>query len=445
MKKVFFLLTVLCLFSWTGCSRGADPAPQPQPSGKDGNTTVIYEANPKLFAKSNALKSIEGNLSRLQELGVNVLWLMPIYEIGEKNAFGSPYCVKDYKKVNPAFGSVDDLKSLVKEAHGRGMRVILDFVANHTSWDNAWITLHPDWYTQEGGVIISPKGMGWPDVADLNYSSNEMRAAMKDAMLFWVREAGVDGYRCDYADGVPDDFWKDAIIDLRAVKGNDLLMLAESSQEGHYQAGFDMLYAWSYCGNLPRLFSGVLNWTSLRDIYKNEMSSTPSGKKRMRYTINHDTASSDGSPITLYKGEKGAMSAFVLSTFLEGVPMIYSSQEIGYSSTISIFEYKIMDWKSNSSYREEYRKVMKAYTSTASLRGNEPVLYNMGEIAAIGYAPSSSVKLAVFVNTTGTLQESKTPMELSGAKVTDLVSGKESTLPLSLSLPAYEYRIFEIK
>lgn len=445
MRKTFFLLSVLFLSVWAGCSGNITPTPDPQPSGNDGNRTVIYEANPKLFARSNALKAVEGYLPRLQELNVNILWLMPIYELGEKDAIGSPYCVKDYKKVNPAFGSLEDLKSLVNAAHKCGMRVILDFVANHTAWDHVWISSHPDWYTQEGGVIISPKGMGWNDVADLNYSNSGMRSAMKEAMLYWVKEADVDGYRCDYADGVPDDFWKDAIAALRSEKGEDLLMLAESSQSSHYQAGFDLLYAWSYCGNLPRLFSGALDWASLKDIYKNEMSSTPSGKNRMRYIINHDTASSDGSPVSLYKGERGAMSAFVTSAFLEGVPMIYSSQEIGYTSSISIFDYYQLNWNTNASYREEYSKVMKAYASTAPLRGCKPVLYNMGDITAIGYAPSSSVKLAVFANTSGSVRQAKTPMELSGARVLDLVTGEESVLPLTLSLSAYEYHIFEIK
>ncbi|MCD7970216.1 MAG: hypothetical protein LUF87_07675 [Alistipes sp.] len=168
---------------------------------------VIYEAYPGMFGTSNTLTAISGQLDNIKSLGVNILWLMPIYEQGVYKGIGSPYCVKDYKAVNPNYGTLDDLKSLVSAAHGKGMRVILDWVANHTSWDNAWITDHPDWYTQNSdGEIISPPGFDWPDVADLNYDNADMRAAMLDAMKYWVTEADVDGYRCDYAEGCSPRF-----------------------------------------------------------------------------------------------------------------------------------------------------------------------------------------------------------------------------------------------
>ena len=176
--KPLRILLVLLLALMCACK----PSEQPSQGGTTPSVTakglpVFYEANPKLFASTKSLPAIEGQLDRIKGMGCDILWLMPIHEFGQKNAVGSPYCIRDYKSVNSSYGTLSDLKSLVQKAHAKDMKVLLDWVANHTSWDHAWITAHPDWYTQEGGVIISPKGMGWNDVADLNYVSTPMRSA----------------------------------------------------------------------------------------------------------------------------------------------------------------------------------------------------------------------------------------------------------------------------
>ena len=206
-KTLFISILTALALSVVSCGDENVPV---NPAGPDnsaqltpGNTMVIYEANPKVFASSKSLKAIEDRLDEIQDLGVTVIWLMPIQPIGsDKTSVGSPYCIKNFKAVNPSYGTIDDLKSLVNKAHSMGMKVILDWIANHTSWDNPWITEHPDWYTKDAnGNIISPAGMGWNDVADLNFKNTELRANMIDAMTYWVKEAGIDGFRCDYADG----------------------------------------------------------------------------------------------------------------------------------------------------------------------------------------------------------------------------------------------------
>mgnify|MGYP003294192536 CR=1 FL=1 len=273
MRLLYLLPLALLLLVLYACEKASGddtttPDEPPVVNPKDdpmGSSMVIYEVNPKVFAKTGALKTITENLDRIHKLGADVLWLMPIYPQGKKNGVGSPYCVMDYKSVNSEYGTMEDLKELVKTAHSKGMKVILDWVGNHTSWDNPWITEHPEWYTQEKGEIISPKGMGWNDVADLNYNSTEMRSAMKDAMMFWVETADVDGFRCDYTDGVPTDFWKDAISELRKKK--EMIMLGGSSDSKYYGSGFDMLYAWSYAGNLPKVYAGNLSLSELINIY----------------------------------------------------------------------------------------------------------------------------------------------------------------------------------
>lgn len=437
----------MAALSLSAVSCGNDIKPEGPDTGKEdlaldpGNSMVIYEANPKVFASSDALKAIESRLDEIQDLGVNVIWLMPIQQQGSKNAVGSPYCIRDFKSVNSSYGTLESLKSLVNKAHSMDMKVILDWIANHSSWDNNWITEHPDWYTKDAnGNIISPAGMGWNDVADLNFNSKEMRAAMIDAMTYWVKEANIDGFRCDYAEGVPGDFWTDAIKAIRSVK-KDAIMLAEAADMTLYDCGFDMLYGWDFQSKLADVFSGKRKVQALYESHNKEYAGAEEGKERMRFSTNHDKAMNESSPITMYKGERGAMAAFVIAAYMGGIPMIYSSQEIGYAKTLSFFTTTVMDWNSNPSYTEEYQKVMKAYTESAEARGGEITLYNTGDLVTIYYQGG----LLVTVNTTGASVQVKTPMERSGDKAVNMMTGNQENIPAALSLEAYEYKIWKIE
>lgn len=440
-------LLAALIMSAVGCGEkqipiiDTDPDDNGNTSVAPGNEMVIYEANPKVFASSGAFKAIEDRLDEIQDLGTNVLWIMPIHPIGSKNSVGSPYCVKDYKGVNASYGTLSDLKSLVSKAHSMDMKVILDWIANHTSWDNAWITEHPDWYTKDAsGNIISPAGMGWNDVADLNFNSTALRTNMIEAMKYWVTEADIDGFRCDYAEGVPADFWTDAIRSIRSIK-KDAIMLAEASDASLYGCGFDLLYGWKFQEDLAGLFSGKKTVAQLYDCHDSEYEGLEEGKERMRFSTNHDKAMNEASPVTMYKNERGAMAAFVISAYMGGVPMIYSSQEIGYAKTLSFFTSVVMDWNSNPAYTEEYQKVMNAYTETASIRGGEITLYNTGSLVTV-YYPGG---LMVVVNPTGEKVQVKTPMERSGDKATDLMTGASENIPSALTLGAYEYKIWKIE
>lgn len=445
-KTLFISILAALVLSAVSCGDENGPVNPVEPDTPGtvipGNTMVVYEANPKVFASSNSLKVIEDRLDDIRDLGVNVVWLMPIQPIGsDKTSVGSPYCIKDFKAVNPSYGTIDDLKSLVTKAHSMDMRVILDWIANHTSWDNPWITEHPDWYTKDAnGNIISPAGMGWNDVADLNFNSNELRTNMIDAMTYWVKEADVDGFRCDYADGVPMDFWKEALKAVTSLK-KEAVLLAEGSELGLLDCGFQMLYGWDFQSKLASVFDGRMDVSRLYESHKDEYKELAEGKQRLRFTTNHDKAMTEGSPISMYKGERGAMSAFVISAYMGGIPLIYSSQEIGYASTINFFTNVLMDWDSNPSYTEEYRKVMAAYHESASLRGEEPVLYNTGDIASIYYKPG----LFVVANTSGSAVQVKTPMERAGEKAVDMMTGTSESIPVALSLEPYQYKIWKIE
>ena len=420
--------------------QGDENKPVRNPNEKPDASYVFYEANPRVFATSNQLNAINARLEDIKDLGVDVIWLMPICEQGKLKAIGSPYCIKDFKKVHPQYGTLDDLKALVKKAHDLGMKVILDWIANHTSWDNPW-TENKGWHTtDEAGNIISPPGFNWTDVADLNFNNADMRAAMKDAMSFWVTEAGVDGFRCDYAEGVPQDFWKDALQHLRTLD-EDIILLAEGDKSWLYEVGFDIMYAWSFPNAIEKVFNGNSSAASIFESFNNDMKDVPEGKMRMRYIINHDTAS-EKSPISRYGGERGSMAAFVLTTMLEGCPLIYSSQEVGYSKSLSFFNNNVMKWDSNKAYTDEYIKVMEAFNSTRDVRVNNPVFANTGNIAKMTYKNSIDEVFVVIVNTKNEKATVKVPLDIVGKEVTDLMTGKTVVPQASIDMEPYQYFLY---
>ena len=440
-NTIFILLTALLLGA-VSCTekQGDENKPVRNPNEKPDASYVFYEANPRVFATSNQLNAINARLEDIKDLGVDVIWLMPICEQGKLKAIGSPYCIKDFKKVHPQYGTLDDLKALVKKAHDLGMKVILDWIANHTSWDNPW-TENKGWHTtDEAGNIISPPGFNWTDVADLNFNNADMRAAMKDAMSFWVTEAGVDGFRCDYAEGVPQDFWKDALQHLRTLD-EDIILLAEGDKSWLYEVGFDIMYAWSFPNAIEKVFNGNSGAASIFESFNNDMKDVPEGKMRMRYIINHDTAS-EKSPISRYGGERGSMAAFVLTTMLEGCPLIYSSQEVGYSKSLSFFNNNVMKWDSNKAYTDEYIKVMEAFNSTRDVRVNNPVFANTGNIAKMTYKNSIDEVFVVIVNTKNEKATVKVPLDIVGKEVTDLMTGKTVVPQASIDMEPYQYFLY---
>lgn len=384
MKSKLTILAAALALLCAGCTNKPTyevPAPQ---------DVAMYQVNPRVFAPKDSFLAVAEQLDSIKNLGINVVWFMPIYEIGQEKSVNSPYCIKNYTGVNPEFGTVEDFKYVVSECHKRGMSVILDWVANHTSWDNAWLAEHKDWYTQdEEGNVISPEGTGWLDVADLNFDNPEMCLAMIDAMTFWVVEVGVDGFRCDAADFVPFEFWQQCVSALRAIPGHKLLMLAEGSRKDHFEAGFEMNYAWNYMATLRRVFRNYTESTgvdmsqyvnassdasTLFDVDASEYDGVPEGCVKLRFTTNHDEAVKD-SPIVDFHGERGSMAAFVATIFMRGGALVYGSQEVGYPDKIDFFHYVPVDWTSNVAIREEYKHLLSIYNTHPAVRKGEIVPY----------------------------------------------------------------------
>lgn len=443
MKRIskFFLLTSV-LASLVGCGNNGKenttPEKKDDPSVKVDEMVVFYEANPKVFASSKSLNAIADRIPEIKKLGTTVLWLMPINQQGSKNAVGSPYCVRDYKAVNSNYGTNDDLKALVKKAHDNGMKVVMDWVANHTSWDHAWITEHPEWYTQKNGQIISPEGTGWNDVADLNYNNKDMRAAMTDALVFWIKEIGIDGYRCDAVDYVPVDYWTEAIKAIRAAK-SDAIMLAESSDMKYFNAGFDYAYGWPYKSALKNLF-GNGNVNTFLTKVNNETNSLPEGKHLMRFITNHDQAS-ENAPAAEFGSIDACIAAHVITCFIGEYPLIYSSQEIGYNSKLNFFNNVKLDWNSNPAVTKAYQTIMAAVKESEQARAGKPVNYSMGNLVSI-FWKNGSKQLLVVVNPTKQKVSAKIPMERAGDSMKNLVSGQQESVPATIELGAYEYKIW---
>ena len=346
MKNTSLLLLIIFLFA--ACNKSNDTVapviPPVVPPVTDSNPpqygtpfggvpnrqdAIIYQVNIRAFSNQGNFAGVMARLDSIKALGINVIYLMPIYPVGAVNSVNSPYCVKDYVDINSEFGSLSDLRALIDNAHNKGMSVILDWVANHTSWDNAWITSHKDWYLKDAnGNVMSPPGMGWNDVAQLNYSNAAMRLQMIKDMKYWVYTANVDGFRCDYADGPPFDFWTQAIDSLRNITSHKLLMLAESNNSVEFSTGFDYIFGFNFYGTLRNIYSKNNTVTEIDALNKNDYLYATNGQQVVRYITNHDVNGSDGTPLKLFGGTTGSMAAFVVVAYMKGVPMIYNGQEV---------------------------------------------------------------------------------------------------------------------
>ena len=324
---------------------------------KDG---VIYEANIRQYSESGKFQDFTKDIYKLKDLGVKIIWLMPIHPISKTNrkgTLGSYYSISDYKAVNPEFGNKDDLDELIKEAHKHGMLVILDWVANHTGWDHKWIKNKPDYYTKnENGEITDPinpttgESWGWTDVADLNFDNMEMQNEMIKAMEYWVKEYDIDGYRLDAAHSCPVSFWKKSIERLKKIK--NVLMLAES--DGYHTGGFelielfDMSYNWSGHHVLNRIYKKENNSEDLKININRNLNDYSSKHVLMNFTSNHDENTWAGTVFDRY-GD-GAKTFAALTYFLPGIPLIYNGQEYGLNKRLEFFEKDFITKKQSDFY-----------------------------------------------------------------------------------------------
>jgi len=362
---------------------------------------VIYEIYPRAFSPDGNLKRVTAKLDDLKQLGVTILWLMPIHPIGQekkKGTIGSPYAVRDYYGINPDYGTKQDLQQLISEAHRRGMKVIIDIVANHTSWDSV-LMKHPEFYKRDAqGNITYPHD--WYDIAALNYSNQQLRVYMTDMLKYWLRDFELDGFRCDVAGEVPTDFWENARVELEKIKP-DIVMLAEAHKPELLVKAFDLDYAWPLHSALTDVLQGRLPASQLRAVWQQEVKESPRGAIHMRFSDNHDerrAIARFGEPASL------AASAFVFT--LDGVPMIYNGMEVGdttESGAPALFEKLPIFW-SISERRPEfgrfYHEMMALRRSSEALRrGSLEWVRNSDESRVITYVrKTTSEEVVVAIN-----------------------------------------------
>ncbi len=322
---------------------------------------IVYEVYPRAFSAEGTFNGITARLDELRDLGVDILWVMPIHPIGEKlrkGSLGSPYAVRDYYGVNPEFGSPDDLKRLVRAAHDRGLKVILDVVLNHSAWDNVLITQHPEFYKRDAGVAIVPPVREWTDVAGFDYTHAGLRSYMIAMLSHWVTAFGVDGFHCDVAHMVPVDFWEQARTALEQVKP-DVLMLAEASQPALLLKAFDFDYSWPLHGQLNDVLLRGAPASELRRSWEESLRTFPTGSLHLRIADNHDEARA-----VARFGIRGALAASVLMFTLDGIPLLYNGMEAGdatESGDPALFEKLPVFWhsKERPPLREIYRDLIK--------------------------------------------------------------------------------------
>lgn len=333
----------------------------------------MYEVNIRQYTPEGTFAAFEEHLDRLEEMGIGILWIMPIHPIGEENrleTLGSYYSVKDYRGVNPEFGTHEDFESLVEKAHSRGMYVILDWVPNHTAWDNYLTEENPHWYeTDSDGNFMSPPGTNWSDVIQLDHSEQGLQDYMVEAMEFWVEDYGVDGFRVDAASFVDDDFQENVNNRLRAIRP-DIFLLAEDDGPKWYDVGYDMSHGWGLYGFghgvLIDIADGSAGANDLYSYYQDQVDSYPEENYRLYFTQNHDENSWYGTTSELF-GEASEIFAVLTATF-HGMPLIYSGQEAGLDQRLEFFEKDEINWRDHP--KEEI------YSTLIHLKRENQALWN---------------------------------------------------------------------
>jgi len=343
---------------------------------------TLYELNTRQFTESGTFRAAETHLPRLAELGVDILWLMPIHPIGEtkrKGTLGSPYSVRDHFGVNPEFGTLDDLKRFVAAAHARGMHVILDWVANHTAWDHPLVAERPDWYAHDAdGEFRSTPWWDWTDVIDLDYRQPGLHRYVIDAMAYWVREAGIDGYRCDVAGYVPVGFWQAARTSLEAIR--PVFMLAEWESRDLHVRAFDATYAWTWNDALHAITRGTADTTALTRYYSWREKAWPADAMRMTFIANHDTNAWKGTQFERF-GD-GLHAAIALSVAGDGIPLLYSGQEAGNERRLAFFARDPIVWREHP-VGDLYRRLF-------ALKHRVTALHNAPHGALMAKVPNSA-------------------------------------------------------
>ncbi len=408
---------------------------------------VLYEVNTRQFTPEGTFSAFADELPRLSELGVDILWFMPIQPIGEKDrkgTLGSYYSISDYTTVNSEFGTLDNFRAVVDQAHSLGMKVILDWVANHTSRDAVWVEAHPDWYVRDSLGELNVM-YDWTDIAQLDYSKPEMREAMIESMRFWVRETGIDGFRCDVAGELPTDFWVAAKDSLVALKP-DIFMLAEAEKPELNDSLFDAYYAWDFHHRMNAVAQGVEDVDSLRASFNRMTDRFAPDAIPMFFTSNHDENSWNG---TEFERMGEAVRSFAVLTYLlPGMPLIYSGQEAGFDHRLAFFEKDEIDWSDPQDFTSFYTELNRFKKEQKALQapGRSGVMSEIGNdrlqsVWSFRRTNENSEVVALLNLSDETVSVTfEEPLPGEGYQL--FPNGEEAAAVATIELQPWEYRIY---
>ncbi|MBC6990381.1 alpha-amylase family glycosyl hydrolase [Hymenobacter sp. BT491] len=423
----------------------------------------IYEVNVRQYTPEGTFRAFEAHLPRLQKMGITIVWLMPVHPIGQvhrKGTLGSQYAVQDYYGVNPEFGTLDDLRHLVQTAHALGLYVLLDWVANHTSWDNPLAQAHPEWYVRDATGQFVPPVPDWQDVIALDYRQPALRRYMTDALCYWVREVGIDGYRCDVAGLVPTDFWNAVRPELEQIK--PVFMLAEWDEL--YPSGgltfenfdpntrlleqaFDMTFGLRLHYLLDHIAEGKQSVDEIDTYLAAERAAYPPSVYLMHFTSNHDVNSWDG---TEYERlGPNVLPMAVLTVLLPGMPLVYSGQEAALQKRLAFFDKDTIDWKG---YPLEA-----FYTTLLQMKKRHPALLNgdrasrfqrlatPSDAGLYAFVREKAEAAVVAVVNLGDADNHLIINDLPNTSYRDVFTGAVVSLTpgTSVEVPAHSYRVFE--
>jgi glycosidase len=410
---------------------------------------VIYQVNTRQFSNEGKFAGVTEQLPRIKSLGADIIWLMPIHPIGEverKGTLGSPYAVKDYMQINPEFGTADDLHTLIKTAHNLSMKVIIDWVPNHSAWDNPLVEKYPQWYAKDykGDFRPSP-WWDWSDIIEFDYTQVGLRNYMIEAMCYWVKEFDIDGFRHDVAGYVPNDFWQQARCELDAIK--PVFMLAEWENRDMHERAFNMTYAWTWNETMHEIAMGKRSLDSLRKYYSWNERSWPQEAYRMTFVSNHDKNAWDG---TQHEQFGDALEAsIVLSVIGEGMPLIHNGQEAGETKRLAFFERDPIEWQEH--------EIGDLYRDLIALKKSKAVLGNGEYGARMIQVPNSVMnkvfsfvrhntdeKVFVVINFSNESVNTGFYETLFEDDYTDFTTGQHHTFSTNtqLSLGPWQYKIF---
>jgi glycosidase len=449
---------ILCLafllIAVAACNNQAEKKTADETSGHPAwsSQSNIYEINLRQYSAAGTITAFEKDLPRLKDMGVEILWFMPITPIGVEGRkmteadLGSYYAVKDYKGFNPEFGTMNEWKAFVKHAHEMGFKVITDWVANHSAPDNHWVKAHPGFYIRDSaGNTVAP--YDWTDTRKLNYANAELRDSMIDAMKFWITETGTDGFRCDVADDVPLDFWKQCITELKKIK--NVFMLAEGGKLELYSAGFDAAYAWDLMNGMTELYAGKKTVTQFDSLINAGIAKYPKNAYRMIFTTNHDENSWNGTEFEKY-GDAYKTFAVFSQTMYQSVPLIYNGQEDMNKKRLKFFVKDTIAWDGKNPMAGFYKTLLTLRKSNMALAADASYkrLSSTADSSVFAYLrEKDGHKVAVILNLTKQLQQFKiSDASIAGDPLNVFSAGKEKIDPQhEFSLQPWGYLVYDYK